>query len=171
MLETIKDALWQQFGASLQMIENAINLWPETLWDTDKKFFYTVYHTLILTDYYLTIPSPSEFVSTLPFTFMDKEDIPTGVLGDMVPDRIYTKSETIDYLQDITAKCHSAIHNLTDQLISERWIEEGGEMDYSVLEILIYNMRHVQHHAGQVNMLLRQTTNRSSGWVFRAEEE
>lgn len=40
MLETIKDALWQQFGASLQMIENAINLWPETLWDTDKKFFY-----------------------------------------------------------------------------------------------------------------------------------
>lgn len=61
MLETIKDSLWQQFGASMKMLENAINLWPDTLWDTDKKFFYTVYHTLILTDYYLTIPALLHF--------------------------------------------------------------------------------------------------------------
>jgi hypothetical protein len=170
MLETIKDALWQQFGASITMLENAIQLWPDSLWSTDKRFFYIAYHTLILADYYLTIPAPPEFLVALPFTFTEKEDIPAGVLGDMVPDRIYTKSEMIGYIQTIKEKCHAVIAQLTEEKISERWVEEGGEMDYSVLEILLYNMRHVQHHAGQANMLLRQTTNKSSGWVFRADE-
>ncbi|MBP6569035.1 MAG: hypothetical protein KA270_17810, partial [Saprospiraceae bacterium] len=40
-----------------------------------------------------------------------------------------------------------------------------------VLEILLYNMRHVQHHTGQLNLLLRQNVHQSPKWVFRAKDE
>ena len=36
-----------------------------------------------------------------------------------------------------------------------------------MLEIL-YNMRHVQHHAAQLNLLLKQGGGESPGWVSRA---
>ena len=34
-------------------------------------------------------------------------------------------------------------------------------------ELLLYNMRHVQHHAAQLNLLLRQTEHKGSRWVKR----
>jgi uncharacterized damage-inducible protein DinB len=42
------------------------------------------------------------------------------------------------------------------------------KLNYAVLEILIYNMRHVQHHAAQLNLLLRQRVDNTPGWVPRA---
>jgi len=44
-------------------------------------------------------------------------------------------------------------------------------MKYSVLEILFYNMGHVQHHAAQLNMLLRQTINKAPDYVSEAEDD
>src|SRR5687767_7015822 len=35
------------------------------------------------------------------------------------------------------------------------------------VEALLYNMRHVQHHAAQLNLLLRQATNSAPDWVAR----
>jgi uncharacterized damage-inducible protein DinB len=43
-------------------------------------------------------------------------------------------------------------------------------MDYSMFEIALYNLRHVQHHTGQINLLLRQNTGNAPEWVFRLEE-
>ena len=34
-------------------------------------------------------------------------------------------------------------------------------------ELLLYNMRHVQHHAAQLNMRLRQETNSAPRWVSK----
>ena len=34
-------------------------------------------------------------------------------------------------------------------------------------ELLLYNMRHVQHHAAQLNMLLRQATDSAPDWVSK----
>jgi uncharacterized damage-inducible protein DinB len=36
-------------------------------------------------------------------------------------------------------------------------------------ELLLYNMRHVQHHAAQLNLILRQKTESAPGWVARAK--
>jgi uncharacterized damage-inducible protein DinB len=38
-------------------------------------------------------------------------------------------------------------------------------------ELLLYNMRHVQHHAAQLNMLLRQTTNSAPRWVSKGGQK
>jgi uncharacterized damage-inducible protein DinB len=38
-------------------------------------------------------------------------------------------------------------------------------LDLSVAETLLYNMRHVQHHAGQLNLILRQKIDSAPRWV------
>ncbi len=90
---------------------------------------------------------------------------------DIIPDRVYSKKELLDYLQSSREKCHQLIEGLTEEKLKERWIEEEGTMNYAVLEILLYNMRHVQHHAAQLNLLLRQGINNAPDWVSRAEDE
>ena len=44
-------------------------------------------------------------------------------------------------------------------------------MRYNVIEILLYNMRHVQHHAAQLNLLLRQAINDAPEWVYEAQDK
>jgi hypothetical protein len=38
-------------------------------------------------------------------------------------------------------------------------------MYYPVVEILLYNMRHVQNHAAQLNLLLQQEIDDAPRWV------
>jgi uncharacterized damage-inducible protein DinB len=42
-------------------------------------------------------------------------------------------------------------------------------LDLSVAEMLLYNMRHVQHHAGQLNRILRQKIDSAPRWVRKTE--
>ncbi|MHA4810755.1 DinB family protein [Flavitalea flava] len=176
MLTILKESLWKQFGASIDMLENAIILWPEERWYTDgandRRFFYMAYHCLVFLDYYLTIPAQN-LSSPLPFTITAAGDIPADAIDDLVPDSIYSKKELLDYLQASREKCHTVIAGLTTEKLAERWIEEvgSGDMNYAVLEILLYNMRHVQHHSAQLNKLLRNEINNAPGWVSRAKDD
>ncbi|QRQ99518.1 DinB family protein [Dyadobacter sandarakinus] len=170
LITTIQTSLFQQFEAGLITLGNAIERCPQQLWNTKKRFFYIAYHALILAEYYLTIPAPETFHAILPFSFTEPDEIPDGVVGDMVPDKHYTQPEMLGYVEEVRAKCRETIFGLSEENISERWIEPGGEMDYAALEILIYNLRHVQHHAAQLNLLLRQEAGMGSEWVFRGGE-
>jgi len=97
---SIRDAIWNQFGASLQMLENAIILCPDEHWDTELNFWYTSYRCTFWTDYYLTI-KPSKFEPPTPFTLSEFD--PTG----KKPDRTYTKTEVLDYLNQCRQKSKS----------------------------------------------------------------
>ncbi len=59
MVQLIKENLWKQFGASIDMLHNAIAMWPDEQWEMKKRFFYIAYHTLVFLEYYLTNP-PTE---------------------------------------------------------------------------------------------------------------
>jgi hypothetical protein len=152
----IQDAIGSQFGASLDMLENAINMFPHEHWDTALKFWHLSYHCIFWTDYYLTT-EPNNFAPPKPFTLSELD--PTGTM----PDRIYTKTEVLGYLEHCRQKGYRLIRELTTGRLSDRWINEYK--NYSLLEILLYNMRHIQHHSAQLNLLLRQTINNAPGWV------
>ena len=169
MINILKESLWTQFGASIDMLKNAIELWPEEYWYTEKRFFYVAYHVLVFLDYYLTI-SPTRFSSQLPFTIVDQEQIPEDAVDDLMPNRVYSKKEILDYLQFCREKCRKVISELGEVNISDRWIEESGDMNYSIPEILLYNMRHVQHHTAQLNLMLRNRIDNAPEWVARAGE-
>ena len=170
MLINLKKELWQQFGASIDMLNHAIAAWPDLYWYSEKRFFYMAYHTVVFLDYYLTLPPPAIFSSSLPFTFAEPEAIPPDAIDDIIPNEIYSKAELQNYLQRCRLKCQQFIDGLTEEKLMARWKEADGQMDYSAFEILLYNMRHVQHHAAQLNLLLRQKLNHAPGWEARAED-
>jgi hypothetical protein len=39
------------------------------------------------------------------------------------------------------------------------------------VELLLYSMRHVQHHSAQFNLILRETIDSAPGWVSRAKRQ
>jgi hypothetical protein len=156
-----KQTLWKQFGASIDMLENAISLCPEEFWNTDKKFWYNAYHCLFYLDSYLTL-EPDKFSPPSPFTLSEFD--PAGAM----PDRVYSKVELISYLQHDRKKCHDMIAGLNEELANRRWVNKYR--NYSVLEILLDNMRHVQHHAAQLNLLLRQVIDNAPKWVSQTKE-
>lgn len=159
MEKTLQQSLWNQFGASIDMLENALQLCPQEKWDTQTKFWYNAYHCLFFLDYYLT-PDAAYFMPPPPFTLSEFEDT--------LPERVYTKDELINYLQACRKKCHEIIYGLTDETAVSIWTNQSRTMSYPVIELLLYNMRHVQHHAAQLNLLLRQDINDAPDWVSRA---
>lgn len=160
MEKFLKESLWNQFGASLDMLENAIRLCPQEYWDTEKKFWYNAYHCLFFTDYYLT-REPATFSPPAPFTLSEFEDV--------MPKRIYTQAELLIYVEYCRGKCHDLISGLTEEIAATHWVNQSGTKDYPLMELLIYNMRHVQHHAAQLNLILRQDIDNTPKWVSRAK--
>lgn len=165
VLTLFKESLWQQFGASIDMLKNAIAMWPEEKWERPRKFFDMAYHTLFFLDYYLTIP-PESFAPPLSYTLL--KEVPEDRIDDIFPERIFTKQEMLEFLEACRKKCRSVIDNITEENIETRWVDANGHRDYLMIELLLYNMRHVQHHAAQMNMLLRNEINNAPRWVSRA---
>jgi hypothetical protein len=156
----LKTTLWRQFGAAIDMLENAIIACPKALWSTDSKFWYIVYHTLFYLDYYSS-EEPDKYVPPSPFTLSEFD--PAGSM----PERVYSREELMSYLETCRQKCHDRIAGLTTEHASKRFVNQYK--DYSIFEILLYNMRHVQHHAAQLNLLLRQGTNSAPDWVSQTK--
>lgn len=170
-MEEIQQSLWRQFGASIDMLHLAIRQCPEAVYQSQKRFFYLAYHSVLFLDYYLTFP-PADFSPQLPFSIHPPEKMPEEALGDILPDRQYTQIELLAYLEEIRERAYSLLTGLTEGSLARRFVEDLEEdaMDYSLLEILMYNLRHTQHHVGQLNLLLRQAGERAPKWVFRAGE-
>ena len=162
MTYEIKQSLWKQFGAALDMLENAIVSCPAEHWDTKTKFWYNAYHCLFYTDYGLSL-DPSGFSPPAPFGLSEFD--PDGAM----PERTYSKAELLDYLHMIKEKCRILMKNLTDEQAAGRWINEYR--NFSVFENLLYNLRHVQHHAGQLNLLLRQSIDDAPRWVRQTKPD
>ena len=169
MDKSLQHILWNQFGASIDMLINVISNCPEDYFLTHRRFYYIAFHSAIFLDYYLTIP-PKDFSPLLTFSQKEPEDRPKEAIDDLIPDKTYSKMEIIEYLNQSRKKCKQRIDSLTDEKLNERFKEGDApdDMDYPMLEILLYNMRHTQHHTAQLNMLLRQDLDKHMEWSFRA---
>ena len=157
MDNTFKNELWNQYGAALDMLENALVKCPDTLWDDDNKFWYNAYHCLFFTDYDLTT-DPENFHPPWPYTMSEMD--PSGVM----PERTYTKDELISYVN----LCRDKFRKLIMQDISViRW--NNGRRNYSMTEHLLHSMRHIQHHTGQLNMMLGKIDHDLPIWISQTK--
>ena len=162
MLETLKPMLWQQFGAAIQMLENAIVACPDDVWATEDwqfDFWYIAFHTIFYLDFNAS-DSEQSFIPTEPFGVTELD--PSGAL----PERVFTPTELLAYLELAKTKWQQRIANLEP----ERTVAFNGR-EFTQLELLIHSLRHVQHHVGQLNQLLRQRTDDAPRWVARAETD
>jgi hypothetical protein len=153
-----KSILSSQFGASIDMLENAMRACPDTLW-TGSRFWHLAYHTLFFLDLGLS-ESTENFNPPAPFTLSELD--PSGLL----PDRTYTKEELQAYLEHCRKKCRAAIDSLTEE--KARDSRQYGSIELSFAELLLSHMRHVQHHAAQLNLILHQHTDSAPRWVKQA---
>ena len=163
MNAAVNEFIWSQFSAAIDTLENAINTCPDSLWGDRSKhheYWYMVFHTLFWLDYYLS-ESHTDFRPPAPFGLEEMD--PAGVL----PSRVYCKEEMLTYLNYGREKARGAVAAMSDDTLKRMY--DFGKVSLSIPELYLYNMRHVQHHAAQLNLILRQQANISSRWVFRGK--
>ena len=178
MEEQFKQTLWKNFGAAIDMLKDEVALCPDELWQNEKKFFYMAYHTTIFLDYYLT-NSLKYFKPVLPYPIVDANKLPAEAIDDLIPNRFYSRQEIIDYLNSAREKCKKLITLSSSDKLLQRWIEDEEinlhglcpsiVENYTILEILFYNFRHVQHHVAQLNFILREKIDKAVDWVAEVE--
>jgi len=160
-----RSAVWGQFGAAIDSMERAIDACPDELWGDRSRFpefWYVVSHTTFWLDYYAS-DGPEGFAPPAPFTLVEMD--PAGVM----PDRVYTKDELRRHLDHGRQKVRAKIAALSDETACGMR-RLGSSTEGNELELLLYNMRHVQHHTAQLNLLIRQFTNSDAPrWVGKTK--
>jgi uncharacterized damage-inducible protein DinB len=81
---------------------------------------------------------------------------------------VYTKDELHAYLEYGRGKSEAAVAALTNE--SGRRRSGFAWLDMNTAESVLYNMRHVQHHAAQLNLILRQRIDSAPKWIRRASD-
>jgi hypothetical protein len=164
---TMKTNIWQQFGAAIDMLDDAICLCPDPLWttvvweDADDarygQFWFVAYHTVFWLDLYLTGSAIKDFTPPAPF------------IRGALPEQPYTKEQVRNYLLQCRQKCQSVIEGMTDaqanQICTYAW------MAPTFLELQLYSMRHVQEHAAQLNLVLGHNGVTDVDWVAQARDD
>jgi hypothetical protein len=157
-----QEMIWRQFGAAIDMLDKAIEACPEDVWSAPRdtarhtEFWYIAFHALFFLDLYLS-GSVEGFRPPEPFGLEEMD--PAGI----IPENPYTKEDIAKYVAHCREKCRSVIDALDSEAAGRRF--RSGWLDMSFGELLLYNLRHVQHHAGQLNLLLRETGNVPPRWV------
>ena len=160
-----KALIRSQYHATLDMPEQAIQVCPKDLWtDTSHKnaFWHVAYHAVFYTHLYLS----SSLQTFVPWTKGRPE---YEFLGDKLPwppherpkiGEPYTKDEVLEYV----SFCRQVVETQAPTLDLEA--ASGFEwLPFSKLELQFYNIRHTQHHTGQLSERLRTSANTGLGWV------
>jgi len=165
MIDFWKSAIRQQFHAAIDMLANAIKACPDSVWSAQGQgaFWYLAFHVLFFLDLYLSSEDESRFRPPPPFGLTELEH--EGVM----PEPAYGKDELLGYLEHCRKKLDAVMSAMT-----EAWIADPCPFSYRAMsngELLLYNMRHVQHHAAQLNLRLRQTTDSGTALGVKGRSE
>lgn len=158
----MKKEIVSQYRAALKMLMETIIKCPEETWEDEKNdnaCWRLVYHALYYTDLYLA-QSPDRHVP------WRKHQENYNYLGRVTRDNqpiiieeSYSKSDMQEYAEMIFKKCENSVNETIMQDKSGfRWLRMNK------LEVHLYNMRHLQHHIGQLIEQLHQVGIRGIKW-------
>jgi hypothetical protein len=163
---TAKEVIKSQYRASLKMLSEAVAKCSGALWNDPKyknRFWHVAYHALFYTHLYLQdhreafVPwskhrAEYEFFGTVPWPPHREANI-----GEP-----FTKGEILEYL----AVCQNEVENKVSCVDLEA--DSGFDwLPFNKLELQFYNIRHLQHHVGQLGERLRAQEGIGIGWVAR----
>ncbi len=149
MIDYVKQILTGQFEASLAMLKACIQACPEQHWEgkiANGTFRWVAYHTLFFLDLYLS-PSADAFELRDLHRRGGDEREPVQCVG-------LSKAETLAYVEVCRQKIADALAAET----SESLQGPSGIPWYKISrgELHLCNIRHLQHHAGQLSAYLRR---------------
>jgi len=160
------ETLMKQYLAPLEMLKQSIDKCPESLWyseDYTNRFWHIAYHVLFYTHFYLH-PSEADFV---PWA-SHRPNI--NFLGPLPPphdqpkiDPPYSKKEVLEYHKVCRSEVGARVKSLDFEAPSGfDWVP------LNKLELQFYNIRHLQHHTGQLAARLRDVAGIGVSWVGTA---
>ncbi|MGH9204201.1 MAG: DinB family protein, partial [Vicinamibacterales bacterium] len=161
------EALWRQFGAAIDMLEDAIEECPDDLWrhrlwrDGQSEVEYSevwnvISHALFWLDLYLS-GTEEGFAPPAPFGLEELD------ASGPLPPRVFTKDELLTYLRDCRNRCRATVEQMSDGKAQALHEFGWGKVDF--FELQMYNMRHVQEHAAQLALLLGHERGIGTRWV------
>jgi hypothetical protein len=148
-----------QYQAALQMLGQAIAICPESLWDNDadrSRFYQVAYHALFYTHLYLQ-PTIADFVP-----WEGHKRGYESLDPDRAPERAasFTKQDLVAYHELCREQVRSQVPALDlDAPSGFEWLP------FNKLELQFYNIRHLQHHTGQLCERLRTRADLGVDWV------
>lgn len=164
--QLLSQALIEQYGAALTMVENAIKNCDQDLWqDSNREIIISqvIYHTLFFVDYYLS-KDKSEREN---FKAKLGDDLMGERTDGMKWDKIYTREELLNYLNDIQFKAHNYFTELTVENLNEESVFEWHGS--SVMSSLLYDLRHIMLHIGALHVRLNAVSKEPLKWVSKQE--
>ena len=167
------EMLWRQFGAAIDMFDEALRDCPDELWEARlwedrpdqwvaagfSAFWYLCYHTLFWLDLYLT-GAEQGFAPPAPFDLVEME------ANETLP-RSYSRAELLGYLEYCRRRCQETIEAMSFDQANRLCRFAWGELPFA--ELQLYNLRHVQEHAAQLHLFLGQQAGSSAKWVSQAQ--
>jgi hypothetical protein len=148
MVELLKEVLHSQYAAALAMLEQCIAACRDEHWEgriANGTFRQIAYHTLFFTDLYLT-PACDEFRLRDVHHRGGDERGPTLSSG-------LDKAETLSYVRICRTKSRESIDAETEASLAG---PSGWRDGVNRVELHVYNIRHIQHHAGALSAYLRR---------------
>lgn len=142
----IHQVIQSQYLASLEMLKNAIELCSNQVWEqkTKNRFWHIAYHALFYTHLYLQEKEAN-------FQPWEKH---VGDIGSLTSSQEeieqskepFSKEEILSYLK----YCQDQIKTLLLRLDLESPNSGFYWLPFSKLELQFYNIRHIQHHTGEL---------------------
>jgi hypothetical protein len=150
MTEYLKQIVIAQFEAALAMLNQCITACPEEHWEeriANGTFRWVAYHTLFFVDLYLS-PDQDSFVLRDLNILGGDERKPVASIG-------LSKADTLAYLEICRGKMRDTIFADTEEMLQGA----SGFEWYRITrgELHLVNIRHVQHHTGQLSAFLRRS--------------
>lgn len=155
---TMVDVLQRHFDPTIEMLRQALEACPDDLWDardTGAPLWQLAYHVLLGIDYWFRESSEG-------FAFPPFHTREAMLESGEVPDQALTRAQIEGYLEQVYARSHALLDRLTPKGLLREAAFPGGS--WTVADRLLVQIRHVQHHVGQMNHLLKQKTGAAPGW-------
>lgn len=160
--DLFRDAVASQGLAALTMLQECLTACPDEHWDAiigKYPFWMVAYHTLCFADCYCA-RSNEQWKPSRRFHPKGRTE-----LEEEYPSRRFERSELLAYVR----ACRRI---LSKALAAESKSSLAGPSGFSWLkmpraEVYLYNLRHVQHHTGQLSAFLRRV-NVPTKWAKRA---
>ena len=159
--ERMEEQITGQFRAALAMLKKAVELCPEPLWTEGghvNPYWHVAYHAIFYTHLYLH-DSEEEFRTRAGGHLLDLGPTPWFPGKPDKEAEPYTREQILSYIElcrrEVSAKVAGCA---LDAASGFSWLR------FDRLGVHLYNLRHLQHHVGQLADRLRVSADISLPW-------
>lgn len=167
MLEQYRRTVLAQYEGALTMMRELVSRCPDGLWREEKAGHATwqvAYHALYYVDFYLTAGEGAfqePEIHQPDFQFLGERPCPP--YGTAEPEGYLDRPALLGYVQHCLSKARRVVPGETAETLAGpsgfHWLP------FPRAETHLYNLRHLQHHIGQLAERLRVAQGEGPPWV------